>query len=102
MELNEQIRSLAEQYHQDTVSCRRHLHAHPELSFQETETQKFIEQKLLEYGVKEQQRLAGTGVVALIRGKATDQSSKTKVQSEKTVAQRSDMDALPIQETNNK
>lgn len=93
MNLKEQISSLAKKYHPDIVSCRRHLHQNPELSFHEVETQKFVEKKLDEYGIGDHKRMANTGVVALIRGKNPDK---------KVVALRGDMDALPIQETNKK
>src|SRR5258708_3037783 len=92
MELKERIHSLAKKYHGDIVVCRRHLHQHPELSFQEFETQEFVEQKVKEYGVNEQKRMGNTGVVALIKGKNPDK---------KVIALRGDMDALPVQETNN-
>jgi len=36
------IQELAEQYQQDLVDIRRHLHAHPELSFHEEKTAAFI------------------------------------------------------------
>jgi amidohydrolase len=75
---------------QETVSNRHHLHIHPELSFQETETQAFVEEQLNSWGISTS-RLANTGVVAIIEGK-----NPTK----KVVALRADMDALPIIETN--
>ena len=93
MDFKTRIQSLARQYQAEIVACRRHLHQHPELSFQEFETQKFVEQKLGEYGVTDFKRMANTGVVALIRGKNP---------GGKVVALRGDMDALPIQETNSK
>ncbi len=90
MNIKEQIILLAKKHHADIVSCRRHLHQHPELSFKEFETQKFVEQKLNEYGITDHQRMANTGVVALIKGKNPDK---------RVVALRGDMDALPIQES---
>ena len=93
MSLKEKIRSLAQEYHQDVVACRRHLHQNPELSFQEFETQKFVERKLDEFGITDHTRMANTGVVAIIKGKNPDS---------RVVALRGDMDALPIQETNKK
>ncbi len=89
--LKEKIKNFASQYREDIIACRRHLHKNPELSFQEFNTQKFVEQKLTEYGVTNHHRLANTGVVALIEGKNS---------SKKVVALRADMDALPIIETN--
>ena len=85
------IKQLASKYHSDIVACRRHLHKNPELSFHEFNTQKFVEAKLNEYGIKNIQRMANTGVVALVEGKNP---------SKKIVALRGDMDALPIKETN--
>jgi amidohydrolase len=87
----EKIKSLARNFHPEIVACRRHIHKHPELSFHEFETQKFVEEKLREYGVTNVQRMAGTGVVALLEGKNANN---------KVVALRADMDALPITETN--
>ena len=86
------IKQLAGKYHNDIIACRRHLHKNPELSFHEFNTQKFVEAKLNEYGIKNIQRMANTGVVALVEGKNP---------SKKIIALRGDMDALPITETNN-
>jgi metal-dependent amidase/aminoacylase/carboxypeptidase family protein len=93
MNLKERIRSFAREYHADVVACRRHLHQNPELSFNEYETQKFVERKLDEFGITEHTRMANTGVVALIKGKNP---------GKRAIALRGDMDALPIQETNKK
>ena len=92
MGLKEKIRHLSEEYHQDVVSIRRYLHAHPELSFHEYETSKFIQKKLDDYGISFQSGIANTGVVALIEG----ENPKSKC-----IALRADIDALPIQELNN-
>jgi amidohydrolase len=86
------IQTLAKAYHNEVIAVRRHLHAHPELSFEEYNTSNFIVSKLTEYGVSFQQGIVGTGIVALIEGK-----NPTK----KTVALRADIDALPIVEANN-
>lgn len=91
MSLLEKTKKLAAGFHADIVACRRHLHAHPELSFHEFETQKFVEQKLGEFGITNMKRMANTGVVAIVEGKNA---------GKKTVALRGDMDALPIEETN--
>jgi hippurate hydrolase len=84
------IKKLAEQYRNEFIAVRRHLHAHPELSYQEWETSKFVQEKLhffkIPYTVK-----AGTGVVGIIEGK----NPQSRV-----VALRGDMDALPIIEKN--
>jgi amidohydrolase len=88
--LVEKIKSLSISLAQETVGNRQHLHMHPELSFQETATQAFVDEQLNSWGILTS-RLANTGVVAIIEGK-----NPTK----KVVALRADMDALPIIETN--
>ena len=75
----------------EVVSCRRWLHQHPELSFREYETAKFISQKLDEMGIDYSGGYAGTGIVAKLKG-ASDNG--------KVVALRADIDALPIEEEN--
>ncbi len=91
MELLEKIKSLAKKQHAEIVAIRRHLHAHPELSFQEKNTSDYIAKKLLEIGIPLQRGIAGTGLVGIIEGKNP---------KKKNLALRADMDALPIQETN--
>jgi hippurate hydrolase len=88
--LKDQIRNLAEEYAEEFINIRHHLHAHPELSFQEYETSAYIRQKLGEFGIEHQQ-ISATGVVGLIKGKDPDN---------RVIALRADMDALPILETN--
>lgn len=89
--MQDHIHTLAHQFHPDVVSYRRHLHMHPELSFQEEETGKYVAAQLAAWGVEHNRGMAGTGVVALIRGKNP---------GKRTVALRADMDALPIREAN--
>lgn len=89
--MKNRIKSLASEYAPDLISCRRHLHSHPELSFQEFETARFIRQKLDEYGIAYRAGVAGTGIIALIEGKNP---------SSKVIALRGDIDALPIEEAN--
>ncbi|WP_341842735.1 M20 family metallopeptidase [Chitinophaga caseinilytica] len=89
--MKERIKALASEYAADLVACRRHLHAHPELSFQEFETSKFIQQQLESWGVPYRAGVAGTGIVALIEGKNP---------GKKVIALRGDIDALPIEEAN--
>ena len=91
MNIQQKIQTLAEQYHNETVATRHHLHANPELSFHEYETSKFVQQKLGEMGIPFQNGVAGTGVVGLIKGNNPEKQ---------TVALRADMDALPILEAN--
>ncbi|MBC6990828.1 M20 family metallopeptidase [Hymenobacter sp. BT491] len=84
------IHQLATQVAADVVALRHHLHAHPELSFQEFQTAAFVTEQLQNLGLKPQ-AMATTGVVALIEGRNPES---------RVVALRADMDALPIQEQN--
>jgi len=93
MDLLEKIRNSSGQFHTDTVAARRHLHANPELSFQEVETAKWVAGQLRSFGL-EPVSLAGTGLVALLKG--------TGGNNGRVVALRADMDALPIRETTDK
>ena len=86
----EKIKSLAKRYAPAFVEVRHHLHAHPELSYKEFETSKFIQQKLTTIGIPFEIK-ATTGVVGLIKGKNPDK---------KVIALRADIDALPIKEEN--
>ncbi|KEQ29948.1 N-acyl-L-amino acid amidohydrolase [Pedobacter antarcticus 4BY] len=88
----DQVQTLAAQIYDDVVANRRHLHANPELSFQEYETSKFIQARLQELGIPFTV-MADTGVVGLITG---------ELPSEQVIALRADIDALPITEANDK
>lgn len=88
--INQQIKELAKKYAPEYVSIRRHLHAHPELSYLEFETSKFVQQKLTELNIPFEIK-ATTGVIGLLKGKNPEK---------KVVALRADMDALPIIEEN--
>ena len=89
--IKDRIKKLAAEYANEFIQVRHHLHAHPELSYKEFETSKFIRDKLSELGI-EYKVLATTGVVGLIKGKNA---------GKKIIALRADMDALPITEENN-
>ncbi|MGH2600482.1 MAG: M20 metallopeptidase family protein [Dehalococcoidia bacterium] len=78
------VRAMAE----PIVGWRRHLHREPEVSHEEHETQRWLMATLLEFGIDEVRGVAGTGVVAVIRGRADGP----------TVIWRADIDALPIVE----
>jgi amidohydrolase len=73
----EQIQELSQSIFKEVVADRRHLHSHPELSFNEVETSAYVAKKLEELGL-EYHKMAENGLVALIK----------------------DMDALPITEAN--
>lgn len=91
MSLLEQIKSLSEKFAPDVVAMRRHLHANPELSYQEFDTMKFVARQLNAYGISVKEGVAKTGLVAEIKGNNADK---------KLIALRADMDALPITESN--
>ena len=73
------------------VEFRRHLHAHPELSFAEHRTAAFISERLAALGI-EHRPVAGTGVLARIVGR------RTAADDRRTVVLRADIDALPVTE----
>ena len=91
MSLLKKIKSLSESFSNEVIELRRHLHANPELSYQEFNTAKFVAAKLRSYGI-EPKEVSTTGIVAIIKGKNPDK---------KNVALRADLDALPITELNN-
>jgi amidohydrolase len=80
--------TLAKQNHRHLVEIRRHLHRYPELSQHEFETGKYLAGIMESLGLEVRHGIAGTGVVALLRG----------ANPGRTVALRADMDALPVQE----
>jgi amidohydrolase len=88
--IKERIQLIAEEIFNDVVGNRRHLHTNPELSFQEVATSAFVASKLDELGIP-YVRMADNGLVGLIVGNKP---------SDRVVALRADMDALPITETN--
>jgi amidohydrolase len=86
----ERIKALAKQYVTEFIEIRRHLHAHPELSYKEFQTSKYVQEKLTEYNIPFE-IMATTGVIGLIKGKNP---------GSRIVALRADMDALQIDEQN--
>ncbi|TAF56739.1 MAG: amidohydrolase [Sphingobacteriia bacterium] len=88
--LKEKIAALAQSYAPDLLRIREHLHAHPELSYEEFETSAFVQAELQRLGIPFEVK-ATTGVVASISGKNP---------TARVMALRADMDALPIQEEN--
>jgi len=89
--IKDKIKSLAAAHFEEVVAIRRHLHQHPELSYQEVETGKYIAAKLQEWGIPHQHGIAENGVVGLLQGKGAQSP---------VVALRADFDALPIEEAN--
>ncbi|EPD50684.1 amidohydrolase [Paenisporosarcina sp. HGH0030] len=73
---------------EEMLVIRRYLHMHPEVSFQETNTAKYIQDYYADLGIEFTANVGGNGVVARVKGALPG----------KTVALRADFDALPIQD----
>jgi len=84
------IKSAAATLLPKVIAIRRHLHKHPELSFQETQTSLYIQSVLKEHQIEFTSGHVKTGIVARIKGNTPG----------KTLALRADIDALPIEEKN--
>ncbi|UCZ52741.1 M20 family metallopeptidase [Bacillus shivajii] len=84
------VKGQGEQVFQEVLEIRRHFHQHPELSGEEYETSKKVQETLDSYGIPYKTGYAKTGVLGVIEGGKPG----------KTVALRADMDALPIEEEN--
>ncbi|WP_414739615.1 amidohydrolase [Macrococcoides caseolyticum] len=80
--------TLVNKYYDELVAIRRHLHMHPELSFQEEKTPEYIAAFLEEQGITVERNVGGRGVVGRL----------IKDESLPTLAIRADFDALPIQD----
>jgi hippurate hydrolase len=89
-QLQEKIKALAKEFAPAQIAVRHHLHANPELSYQEFETAAYVKAQLAEMGIASDEK-ATTGLVAVIEGKNP---------ASRIIALRADMDALPIQEQN--
>ena len=88
--LLQKIKQLAAEYAPESIAIRRHIHANPELSYQEFNTSQLVQDKLTAIGIPFEIK-ATTGVVGLIKGRNPDS---------RIIALRADMDALPIDEEN--
>ena len=72
----------------EVIDIRRHLHRHPEVSFEERQTSHLIENRLRSYGLTVHPCPTETGAVATLDGGRPG----------KTILVRADIDALPIHE----
>ncbi|MDP3392934.1 M20 family metallopeptidase [Sediminibacterium sp.] len=88
--LKEKIKVLAHTIAPDLIGIRHHLHANPELSYQEFKTSAFVQDQLTQMGIGFEVK-ATTGIMATVKGNNPDA---------RVIALRADMDALPIQEEN--
>lgn len=89
--LKQKIKQLSKKYHKEAIAIRRHLHMHPELSYKEKNTGRYVADLLKSFNIQHEHGCADNGVVGLIKGKKS---------SKKIIALRADMDALPITEAN--
>jgi len=89
MSVKDQIGGLlTDQFLDEVIGIRRHLHRYPELSFEEHQTSAYIRKILENWGIEYSFPFVKTGILARIRG---DNPGKR-------IALRSDMDALPVTE----
>lgn len=75
----------------EVIRLRRHFHRHPELSYREEKTARFIEDYLKEHGISFRKDIAGNGIIGRIDGRN---------KAGRVIAVRAEMDALPITELN--
>ncbi|WP_439506142.1 M20 metallopeptidase family protein [Sediminibacterium sp.] len=86
----EKIKALAHTIAPELIDIRHHLHANPELSYQEFKTSAFVQDQLSSMNIAFEVK-ATTGILATIKGKNP---------ASRVIALRADMDALPIVEEN--
>jgi amidohydrolase len=85
--LIEKIKHRIKELESELLEIRRHIHTHPELSFEEVETAKYISAALTRHNIEHKTGIAGTGILAIINPEKTNR-----------IALRADIDALPILE----
>ena len=81
------IKEEIEIFMDELIKIRRHIHQNPELSMEEYNTTEFIIKTLSSFGIEDIKKIGDTGVIALIKGS-----------SNKCLAIRADIDALPVVE----
>lgn len=89
--MTERILTEAARTHARIIAWRRHLHAHPELSYKEHNTGSYVAEELRPLGLEVRHPIAGTGAIAVVRGAKLGTGA---------ICLRADIDALPIQEKN--
>ena len=82
------VNELIQQYTDDAIEIRRHIHRHPELSMEEKNTTEFISQQLLKYGIEISDIPFKSGVLGILKGGENGH----------TILLRADIDALPMVE----
>ncbi|MDO4261012.1 MAG: M20 family metallopeptidase [Eubacteriales bacterium] len=84
----QKVRQYMKEHEEEFLERFRHLHQHPEMSFQEYETTAYIREKLTEWGIEIMDVGLETGVIGLLRG----------AKEGPCIALRADIDALPVTE----
>ncbi len=85
------VKNRIAEFHDEMIRWRHHLHANPELSYQEYGTARFVAEKLRSYGIEVTEGVGGTGVVGVLHGNH---------ESGRSIGLRADMDALAVEERN--
>ncbi|WP_324281805.1 M20 family metallopeptidase [Cyanobacterium aponinum UTEX 3221] len=85
----DKIKDIAQEIAPRLIEIRRHFHAHPELSGQEYQTAAYVAGVLSSCGLSVQEGIGKTGVIGELKGNGSQ---------DRTLAIRTDMDALPIHE----
>ena len=70
--MKDKIKALANKYYEEVVNHRKHLHSHPELSFQEYKTSEYIKDFLKKNNINYNDGYVKTGIVAHIKGENPD------------------------------
>ncbi len=76
--------------HAEHTAWRRDIHAYPELAYEEHRTADLVAEKLEGFGIEVTRGLGETGVVGTL----------SRGSGKRSIGLRADMDALPMQETN--
>ena len=92
-DIKHHIKTAADRLYNKVRGYREHIHAHPELSYQEHNTMAFVSNALSEIGIAHTTGVGETGIVALIKGDHHADDANC-------IGLRADLDALPIQEAN--
>ena len=82
------MKKIIASYLPELTALRHDLHKHPELGFEETRTSGVIARTLERYGLEVHTGWAKTGVIGTLK----------RGDSDRTIALRADMDALPVEE----
>lgn len=86
--MNDVISRVVHEKTEDLIALRRHLHAMPELAFQETATSELIAERMNALGLPTETGIGKTGVVAVLEG----------ARPGPTLMIRADIDGLPVDE----